>query len=77
MNFSELFIKRPIMTLLLTISVTVFGIQVFRQLAVNDLPAVDYPVIQVQVSYPGASPETMANTVAISADPGTPTGDVE
>ncbi|MBV9999204.1 MAG: efflux RND transporter permease subunit [Verrucomicrobia bacterium] len=64
MNFSELFIRRPIMTLLLTISVTVFGIQVFRQLPVNDLPAVDYPVIQVQVSYPGASPETMANTVA-------------
>src|SRR6516165_6603331 len=64
MNFSELFIRRPIMTLLLTISVTAFGIEVFRQLPVNDLPAVDYPVIQVNVSYPGASPETMANTVA-------------
>jgi hydrophobic/amphiphilic exporter-1 (mainly G- bacteria), HAE1 family len=64
MNISELCIRRPIMTLLLTISVTLFGIQVFRQLPVNDLPAVDYPVIQVSVSYPGASPETMANTVA-------------
>jgi hydrophobic/amphiphilic exporter-1 (mainly G- bacteria), HAE1 family len=64
MNFSALFIRRPIMTLLLTISVTAFGIQVFRQLAVNDLPAVDYPVIQVSVTYPGASPETMANTCA-------------
>jgi hydrophobic/amphiphilic exporter-1 (mainly G- bacteria), HAE1 family len=64
MNFSELFIRRPIMTLLLTISVTAFGIQVFRQLPVNDLPAVDYPVIQVSVTYPGASPETMANTCA-------------
>jgi len=64
MNLSELCIRRPIMTLLLTISFTLFGIQVFRQLAVNDLPAVDYPVIQVSVSYPGASPETMANTVA-------------
>ena len=64
MNFSELFIRRPIMTLLLTISITVFGIQVFRQLPVNDLPAVDYPVIQVSVNYPGASPETMANTCA-------------
>jgi HAE1 family hydrophobic/amphiphilic exporter-1 len=64
MNFSELFIRRPIMTLLLTISITVFGIQVFRQLPVNDLPAVDYPVIQVSVTYPGASPETMANTCA-------------
>ena len=62
MNFSELFIRRPIMTLLLTISITAFGIQVFRQLPVNDLPAVDYPVIQVSVTYPGASPETMANT---------------
>ena len=64
MNFSELFIRRPIMTLLLTISVTAFGIEVFRQLPVNDLPAVDYPVIQVSVTYPGASPETMANTCA-------------
>jgi HAE1 family hydrophobic/amphiphilic exporter-1 len=64
MNFSELFIRRPIMTLLLTITVTAFGIQVFRQLPVNDLPAVDYPVIQVNVTYPGASPETMANTCA-------------
>src|SRR5260370_33602461 len=64
MNFSKLFIRRPIMTLLLTISITAFGIQVFRQLPVNDLPAVDYPVIQVSVTYPGASPETMANTCA-------------
>jgi hydrophobic/amphiphilic exporter-1 (mainly G- bacteria), HAE1 family len=64
MNFSELFIRRPIMTLLLTISITAFGIQVFRQLPVNDLPSVDYPVIQVSVTYPGASPETMANTCA-------------
>src|SRR6202048_2126876 len=64
MNISELCIRRPIMTLLLTISLTLFGVQVFRQLPVNDLPAVDYPVIQVSVSYPGASPETMANTVA-------------
>ena len=64
MNFSALFIRRPIMTLLLTISITAFGIQVFRGLPVNDLPAVDYPVIQVSVTYPGASPETMANTCA-------------
>src|SRR6266446_8489880 len=64
MNVSELCIRRPIMTLLLTISVTLFGVQAFRQLPVNDLPAVDYPVIQVQVSYPGASPETMASNVA-------------
>ena len=36
----------------------------YKQLAVNDLPAVDYPVIQVTCSYPGANPETMANTIA-------------
>src|SRR6201998_1373976 len=64
MNFSEPFIRRPIMTLLLTISIVAFGIQIFRQLPVNELPAVDYPVIQVSVTYPGASPETMANTCA-------------
>ena len=52
------------MTMLLTASIIVFGILTFKQLAVNDLPAVDYPVIQVSVSYPGANPETMANTVA-------------
>src|SRR5947209_6029017 len=58
------FIKRPVMTMLLTVSIIVFGILTYRQLAVNDLPAVDYPVISVQVSYPGANPMTMANTVA-------------
>jgi HAE1 family hydrophobic/amphiphilic exporter-1 len=52
------------MTLLLTISVVAFGVQVFRNLPVNDLPSVDYPVIQVSVTYPGASPDTMANTCA-------------
>src|SRR5947209_11101762 len=57
-------IQRPVMTMLLTTSLIVFGILTFKQLAVNDLPAVDYPIIQVSVSYPGANPETMANTVA-------------
>src|SRR3954451_12375598 len=63
-GLSAPFIKRPVMTMLLTASLIVFGILTFKQLAVNDLPAVDYPVIRVQVSYPGANPETMANTVA-------------
>jgi HAE1 family hydrophobic/amphiphilic exporter-1 len=58
------FIKRPVMTMLLTASIIVFGILTYNQLAVNDLPSVDYPVIRVNVSYPGANPETMANTVA-------------
>ena len=52
------------MTMLLTASIIVFGVLTYNQLAVNDLPAVDYPVIQVSVSYPGANPETMANTIA-------------
>ena len=52
------------MTMLLTASIIVFGILTYHQLAVNDLPAVDYPVIQVKASYPGANPETMANTIA-------------
>ncbi|MDQ6655659.1 MAG: efflux RND transporter permease subunit, partial [Verrucomicrobiota bacterium] len=58
------FIKRPVMTMLLTTSIIVFGILTYRQLSVNDLPSVDYPVIRVNVNYPGANPETMANTVA-------------
>jgi HAE1 family hydrophobic/amphiphilic exporter-1 len=52
------------MTALLTLSVILFGIFAYRSLPVNDLPAVDYPVITVSVSYPGATPETMANNVA-------------
>ena len=64
MNLSEPFIRRPVMTAVLTLSAILFGVLAYRELPVNDLPAVDYPVIQVQVSYPGATPETMANNVA-------------
>ena len=64
MNLSELFIRRPVMTVALTVSVILFGLFAYLRLPVSDLPAVDYPVIQVQVSYPGATPETMANNVA-------------
>jgi hydrophobic/amphiphilic exporter-1 (mainly G- bacteria), HAE1 family len=63
-GLSRPFIQRPVMTMLLTASIVVFGILTYNQLAVNDLPAVDYPVIRVQTSYPGANPETMANTIA-------------
>jgi HAE1 family hydrophobic/amphiphilic exporter-1 len=52
------------MTTVLTVSVILFGILAYLRLPVNDLPAVDYPVIQVQASYPGASPETVANNIA-------------
>ena len=64
MNLSELFIRRPVMTVALTVSVVLFGVAAYFRLPVSDLPAIDYPVIQVQVSYPGATPETMANNVA-------------
>ncbi len=64
MNLSELFIRRPVMTVALTVSVILFGVAAYFRLPVSDLPAIDYPVIQVQVSYPGATPETMANNVA-------------
>ena len=63
-GLSRPFIQRPVMTMLLTLSVIVFGLLTYQQLAVNDLPAVDYPVIQVSCSYPGANPVTMANTIA-------------
>ncbi len=64
MNLSEPFIRRPVMTAVLTASVVLFGVLSYRQLPVNDLPAVDYPVIQVQADYPGASPDTVANNIA-------------
>src|SRR5881275_272065 len=64
MNLSEPFIRRPVMTAVLTVSVILFGVLSYFQLPVNDLPAVDYPVIQVQVGYPGASPDTIANNIA-------------
>src|SRR5437016_1889148 len=58
------FIRRPVMTVLLTLSVVVAGIVTYNKLAVNDLPAVDYPIIQVTCAYPGADPVTMANNIA-------------
>ncbi|MCI0415768.1 efflux RND transporter permease subunit [bacterium] len=64
MNFSEPFIRRPVMTVVLTASIILFGILSFLRLPVNDLPAVDYPVIEVQAFYPGASPDTVANNIA-------------
>src|SRR6266516_1044923 len=58
------FIRRPVMTVLLTLSVIVAGLATYGRLAVNDLPADDYPVIQVTCAYPGANPTTMANNIA-------------
>lgn len=64
MNLSEPFIRRPVMTVLVMFSILFFGIMAYRSLPVSDLPNVDMPTIEVSVSYPGASPETMANSVA-------------
>ena len=64
MNLSEPFIRKPVMTAVLTISVVVFGVLSYLRLPVNDLPVVDYPVISVQANYPGASPDTVANNIA-------------
>jgi hydrophobic/amphiphilic exporter-1 (mainly G- bacteria), HAE1 family len=64
MNFTELFIRRPVMTTLVMAGILIFGIVAYRQLPVSDLPAVDYPTISVSASLSGASPETMASSVA-------------
>ncbi|HEY2856414.1 MAG TPA: efflux RND transporter permease subunit [Gemmatimonadaceae bacterium] len=64
MNFTTLFIKRPVMTTLVMIGILVFGIVAYRQLAVSDLPNVDFPTITVSATLPGTSPQTMAATVA-------------
>ena len=63
-SLSEPFIRRPAMTTLLTVTVILFGVIAYTKMPVNDLPAVDYPVITVSVAYPGASPTTMANNIA-------------
>jgi len=63
-NPSELFIRRPITTTLLMFAMVLFGVVAYRLLPVNDLPTVDFPTIQVSASLPGASPDTMAATVA-------------
>ena len=64
MNFTTLFIKRPVMTTLVMIGILVFGIVSYRQLPVSDLPNVDFPTITVTALLPGTSPQTMAATVA-------------
>ncbi len=64
MNVSAVFVRRPVMTLLLMIGFVIFGLAGYRLLPVNALPNVDFPTIQVQAQLPGASPETMASAVA-------------
>ncbi len=61
---TELFIRRPVMTTLVMLAILLFGILGYRQLPVSDLPNVDFPTILVTANLPGASPETMASSVA-------------
>src|SRR6202166_151247 len=64
MSLSTPFIERPVATTLLTIGLALAGIFAFNQLPVSPLPQVDFPTISVTAQMPGASPETMATTVA-------------
>jgi len=63
MNISRLFVLRPVATSLLMIAFVLVGLVAVRFLPVSSLPDVDYPTIQVQTFYPGASPQVMATTV--------------
>ena len=65
MNPSELFIKRPVTTVLIMLGILVFGAMAYRLLPVSDLPTVDFPTIQVSASLPGASPDAVASSMAL------------
>ncbi|MEI6064013.1 MAG: efflux RND transporter permease subunit, partial [Pseudanabaena sp. ELA748] len=64
MNITRPFIRRPVMTTLVMFAILLFGILSYRLLPVSDLPTVDFPTISVSANLPGASPETMASSVA-------------
>ena len=64
MTISTVFVRRPVMTLLAMVGISVFGVVAYRALAISDLPTVDYPTITVNANLAGASPETMAAAVA-------------
>ncbi len=64
MNFSEVFIRRPIATSLLMAALALFGVVAYQNLPVSDMPDVEMPTIQVQANLPGADPGTMASSVA-------------
>jgi len=64
MNFSSVFIERPVMTTLAALAILLTGVLGYRALPVAALPSVDYPTIQVTAGLPGADPETMASAVA-------------
>src|SRR5271163_16672 len=63
MNLSRPFILRPVATTLLMVAIILVGVVAYRQLPVSALPQVDYPTIQVQTFYPGASPDVTASSI--------------
>ena len=65
MNFSELFIRRPVMTVLLNTAIVLAGVIGYKNIPVAALPSYDTPVINVSAVLPGANPETMASSVAL------------
>ncbi|HJO93120.1 MAG TPA: efflux RND transporter permease subunit [Victivallales bacterium] len=64
MNISKVFVKRPVMTTLVFITILFFGIGAYLKMPVAELPTVSYPIIKVTTNYPGADPQTMASTVS-------------
>jgi len=64
MNLAEIFIRRPIATTLVMMGIVIFGLMSYQLLPISDLPKVDFPSIVVNANLPGASPETMASSVA-------------
>ncbi|XGV97073.1 MAG: efflux RND transporter permease subunit [Leptolyngbya sp. BL-A-14] len=64
MNLSEIFIRRPVMTTLVMAGILIFGLMSYVLLPISALPNVEYPFINVSASLPGATPETMASSVA-------------
>ncbi|MBF0613636.1 MAG: efflux RND transporter permease subunit [Magnetococcales bacterium] len=65
MNITGFFVHRPVTTVLTMLGLFLFGLLAYRQLPVSALPTVDYPTLQVSATLTGASPETMANSVAL------------
>ena len=65
MNLSELFIRRPVMTVLLNLGIVLAGVIAYGNIPVAALPSYNTPVINVSASLPGASPDTMATSVAL------------
>mgnify|MGYP001228295656 CR=1 FL=1 len=64
MSIPELFIRRPVTTTLIMMAIVIFGVAGYHLLPVSELPNVDFPTIQVTSRFPGASPETMASSIA-------------